>query len=101
METIEFIISYLGSKATPEEKEQVRSLLKPHAAPPIEPNVILDRLLTNSKTKWMNGDGKLNLVKYVKDITGWGLKECKDWCDNNIFIIHRPNYVDTNNYINQ
>lgn len=27
-------------------------------------------------------NNKLQLVKFIKDITGWGLKEAKNWADN-------------------
>lgn len=29
----------------------------------------------------MNEEGKLHAVKFVKEFTGWGLKESKDYCD--------------------
>lgn len=29
----------------------------------------------------MNEEGKLHAVKFVKEFTGWGLKEAKDYCD--------------------
>ena len=38
--------------------------------------------LAEDAWKKMNNEGKLHAVKHVKEVTGWGLKESKDYCDD-------------------
>jgi hypothetical protein len=84
MKTIDFILSYLREEATPEERHRVKRLLNPIEHPPIIPEVVVERLLTKCQVEWTIHRNKLGLVKYIKDVTGWGLKECKEWLEANV-----------------
>lgn len=89
---MDFIISYIREEASPYELVRIRKtmqemgIVSPFKTPDIVPEKILENLVIQSKRKFEKGEGKLFTIKYVKDVTGWGLKECKDWCDINIFI---------------
>jgi hypothetical protein len=41
-------------------------------------------LLKESRNIFISSKSGLTTVKYIKDITGWGLKESKDWYDHNV-----------------
>jgi hypothetical protein len=85
MKTVDFIISYLKTEATPAELYQIRTSLLGYTAPPIVAEVVLGRMLDVCRNKWTQEvKSKLEIIKYVKDVTGWGLKECKDWVEINV-----------------
>lgn len=84
MKTIEFIVSYLRTEANQSEKAMVRDVLRAQDHPPLETERLVERLMELCKKQY-NGINKLHVVKLIKDITGWGLKESKDWGDKEIF----------------
>lgn len=89
MKTIDFILSYLREEATYEEKVMIRKEFFPnYTPPPINPEAVMQSLINNCHRKWIESGRKekLMVVKYIKDVTGWGLKEAKDWGDATIFI---------------
>jgi len=85
MRTIDFIFSYLKTEATDDEKALIRKALMPINHPPVNSEYFVIRLIRRGKEMY-TGQNKLDLVKFVKDETAWGLKECKDFCDLNIFV---------------
>lgn len=84
MKTIEFIVLYLRDEATDPEIDEVRELVKRqvYEPPKIEGAIVLRRLTEKCQERRSSGEGKLSLVKYIKDVTGWGLKDCKDWAES-------------------
>ncbi len=89
MKTIDFIISYIKEEASLQEKDTIKMALGSN--PPLEVDTVLSRMLTKCSEMWYSDGSKLQVVKYVKDVTGWLLKESKDWCDLNVFTKIRKN----------
>ena len=83
MKTIEFIVDYLRTEATTEELNQVEALFVKKQHPPINPEEVLNLLFTNCKRIY-DETNSLPTVKFIKETTGWGLKDCKDYFDSNI-----------------
>ena len=91
MEFIEVIKDYLENKATAGELIQINTLLKLKQAPQFVVNQEVTRQnIIDHATKMYNGENKLQVVKFVKEWTGMGLREAKDWCDLTIFINYKP-----------
>jgi hypothetical protein len=87
MKTIDFVISYLRDEATDTERLLVLNTLRDYEykAPSIDSDLILQNLYRMCKSMISTGAGNnLQCIKYIKDVTGWGLKDCKDWFDRNI-----------------
>lgn len=86
MEFIEVIKKYLNTDATEEDLAEIQKILsaKQHPLLPIEENRVRQGILEASLKMW-NGSNKLQIVKFVKDLTGMGLKDAKDWCESKIF----------------
>jgi ribosomal protein L7/L12 len=90
MQPIDFIVAYLRENATTQEIIKVAAIVnaKQYKHPPLEESVVLERIaikcvqLMSPVGEIKDGYRKLNCVKYIKDVTGWGLKESKDWFDN-------------------
>jgi len=88
MKTIDFIIEYLRDESTLEERKKVAEYINIYYqkwTPPIlDPEIVLDRLIQRCKDMRRNDPitGQLGIIKHIKDVTGWGLKSCKDWFDN-------------------
>ena len=85
MKFVEIITDYITKNATGEEILIIETAIKNRKGPQINPELVMERLIWNSKILWEQDGNKLMTVKYVKNITGWGLKEAKDWCDTVIF----------------
>lgn len=82
---IHIILEFIKDRATPEELNSIRDSVGYSKDPVIEPLVAMDRLKVNVKI--LNNESpnnRLRLVKFIKDTTGWGLKESKDWLDKYI-----------------
>jgi len=86
MKPIDFIASYMKLEATPMERARIKEILQSLEAPPLNADEVIARLHHRCKVMF-NGNNRLDVVKHVKEITGWGLKECKEWCDTNIFDV--------------
>lgn len=89
MRTIDFILSYIKTECTEGEKALIRTALDDnfYNAPPIDAKSILFNLHNKCKHKYIVEKlGALNVIKYIKDVTAWGLKESKDWFDKYIKI---------------
>lgn len=83
MKAFDFVISYIREEATTEQLNQIRDVLDPPLKPPpVNESEIISRLMANARQMKGRNESKLQIVKYVKDITGWGLKDCKDWVES-------------------
>jgi hypothetical protein len=52
--------------------------------PPLPENYSEAQLIDNAKKVYNDNSSKLEAVKYVKNVCGWGLKEAKDFCDEHL-----------------
>lgn len=77
---IESILIYIKRLATPEEKDMIKHALREVQTPPLNQEFIIQRVIKEAGEHYRAGN-KVNAVKLTKDMTGWGLKECKNWCD--------------------
>lgn len=78
---LEVIVDYIKT-ASAQEVMVLRTEIE-QRVPNINPITVLENL-TRKCTEMYDGTNKLSMVKYIKDVTGWGLKEAKDWADTNI-----------------
>lgn len=47
-----------------------------------EENLTVEQAMMNDVLAMAaQGEGKIQCIKYVRSVTGWGLKEAKEWCD--------------------
>jgi ribosomal protein L7/L12 len=88
MEFIEVIKKYLQDKAPLHELNQVDRILteKLKQTPKLEiDRDAAEKAIIRKCNEMWNGENKLSVLKFFKEMTGMGLKESKDWCDTNIF----------------
>lgn len=88
MQTIDFIKSYLSSNASNQEIEEISIIVdkRKEKTPKLYINeeLIKQNLINECNTRYI-GSNKLEIIKYVKEVTQMGLKEAKEWCEYAIF----------------
>lgn len=90
MQFIDVIVGYLNNTATEKELEMVYDIVedkvkKPKIELTINEAHTKDFIIKYCKRDYLENNSKLRTIKFLKEMTGMGLKDAKDYCDANIF----------------
>lgn len=80
MTVIDWILKYIREEATDVEKSAIKAQLNKIQTPELNKEWVIERLVEKAGEVYRSGQ-KLQAVKMTKDATGWGLKDCKEWCE--------------------